>query len=90
VTSATIGCAGRKYVWLKDHGYIDKLEDYVEAKDKYLINYDYIIDDNYANIEHSNKRNLLFSAPWNLKYNYPRRINSWKEFIEERKEWQKN
>jgi len=90
VTSVTIGCAGRKYVWLKDHGYIDRLENYVEAKDKYLINYDYLIDDNYANIEYSNKKNHLFSSPWNIKYDYPRRINSWKEFIEERKEWQKN
>ena len=89
VTSATIGCAGRKYVWLKEHGYINKLEDYVEAKDKYLINYDYLIDDNYANIEYSNKNNYLFSAPWNLKYNYPRRIDGWQKFIEERKEWQK-
>lgn len=84
ITSSTIGCAGRKYVWLKKHGYIDKLDDYIEAKDKYLINYDCLIDDNYANIVHSNKNNYLFSAPWNLKYNYPKRINSWREFIDER------
>lgn len=84
ITSSTIGCAGRKYIWLKKHGYIDRLDDYIEAKDKYLINCNCLIDDNYANIEHSNKNNYLFSAPWNLKYNYPKRINGWREFIEER------
>jgi 5'-nucleotidase len=84
VTSPTIGCAGRKYVWLKDHGYIDKLNDYVEARDKSLIKYSYLIDDNYKNIKPSNK-NVLFTMPWNAKFEHPNRINNWREFIDMKK-----
>ena len=42
VTNSTLGTAGRKYTWLKHYGFLDKLDDYVEAKDKAL-NYYYIL-----------------------------------------------
>jgi 5'(3')-deoxyribonucleotidase len=84
VTSPTIGCAGRKYVWLKDHGYIDKLNDYVEARDKSLIKYSYLIDDGLHNVK-NNKNSYLFSQPWNTRFDYPNRINNWREFIDMKK-----
>lgn len=80
VTCPTIGTAGRKYLWLKEHGYIDDLTDYIEAKDKSLVKYTYIIDDKYDNVKHNNL-NLLFNQPWNRKYSYPNRVNSWREII---------
>lgn len=84
VTSPTTGCAGRKYVWLKDHGYIDKMEDYVEAKDKTLVKFDHLFDDNFNNVRKS-KYNFLFNAPWNMNNFYPQRVKSWREFIDARK-----
>jgi 5'(3')-deoxyribonucleotidase len=84
VTAPTLEVMGRKYYWLKEHGYIDSLDDYIETKEKYLINYDYIIDDRWDNVKGSND-NWLYNAPWNKKYNYPQRIKSWKKFIDEKK-----
>jgi 5'(3')-deoxyribonucleotidase len=84
VTHPTIGTAGRKYVWLKENGYIDSMEDYVEAKDKSLINFDFLIDDNYHNICRY-KNSFLFNQPWNEKYFYAQRIKNWREYIDARK-----
>lgn len=83
VTAPTLEVMGKKYYWLKEHGYIDSLDDYIETKEKYLIKYDYIIDDRYENISSSND-NWLYNAPWNKKFNYPQRIKSWKKFIDEK------
>ena len=85
ITNPTIGCAGRKYVWLKENGYIDDMKDYIEAKDKSLINYDYLIDDNFNNINLSSKPNVLFTQTWNMQYYYPIRMRSWREFIDKKK-----
>jgi len=84
VTASTIGSAGRKYIWLKENGYIDSIEDYIEAKDKSLIKFDFLIDDNYKNVSRY-KNSFLFNAPWNKKYFHAQRIKNWREFIDARK-----
>lgn len=84
VTASTIGSAGRKYIWLKENGYIDHLEDYIESKDKGLINFSFLIDDNYRNVCNQ-KNSFLFNQPWNAKYFYAQRIKNWREFIDARK-----
>lgn len=80
ITASTLGCAGRKYTWLQEHGFIDSMDDYVECKDKQLIKVDALIDDRYQNVMHS-QSNCLFSQPWNKKYEYNMRIKNWKELI---------
>jgi 5'(3')-deoxyribonucleotidase len=83
ITAPTLETMGRKYYWLKEHHYIDSLDDYIETKEKYLIKYDYIIDDRYDNVKDSNN-NYLYNQSWNIKYNHHNRIKSWKTFIEEK------
>lgn len=80
VTSWNIGIAGRKYTWLKDHGYIDSIDDYFEAHDKNMIKFDILIDDGFHNFK-SKYSGLLFSQPWNMKLDHYRRINNWEEFM---------
>jgi len=80
VTSWNVGIAGRKYTWLKDHGYIDSINDYFEAHDKNMIKFNCLIDDgphNFPNLYSG----FLFTQPWNKNFNHYRRINNWEEFI---------
>jgi len=81
VTASTNGASGRKYLWLKDNGYIDSPKDYIECLDKSLIKYDILIDDKYDNIKNSSN-NILFDAPWNREHYYHNRILSWGYYIE--------
>ena len=83
ITAPISETMGEKYSWLKEHGYIDTIKDYIEATDKDLIKCNFLIDDGYHNIK-NRKGSFLFSRPWNKSFNYPQRINSWKEFIEEK------
>jgi len=80
ITSSTIGAAGRKFLWLQEHGFIETIDDYVEAKDKTLIAYDFLIDDNYHNVKYGDN-NILFNQPWNLKYDYPNRLVGWEYYL---------
>lgn len=83
ITAPTLETMGRKYYWLKEHGYTNSLDDYIETKDKYLIKYDYIIDDRWENVEGS-EANYLYNQSWNIKYNFQNRIKNWKIFINEK------
>ena len=40
VTNSTDGAFGAKYFWLKRHGFIRNKKDYIECKDKSLVNAD--------------------------------------------------
>lgn len=84
LTASTNGASGRKYKWLKENNFIDKIEDYVEAHDKLLIRADIMIDDKYETIKCFDGAGFLFTQPWNKKYYYPQRIDSWAEFLNQR------
>ena len=65
VTSSTRGTMGRKYDWLLEYGFINRLDDYVETKDKSLILTDALIDDYHGNLENFVGYKFLFDSPWN-------------------------
>lgn len=65
VTSSTRGTMGRKYDWLSEYGFVTKLDDYVETKDKSLILTDALIDDYHGNLENFVGYKFLFDSPWN-------------------------
>lgn len=82
-----------KYKWLEDNGFLDKRENFVQAFDKTLINFDYLIDDSWENVQsvikNPNKRAILFNKPWNtskqdnyremgFRYN---RLDNWEDII---------
>lgn len=80
ITTSTLGAAGRKYIWLKDWKFLDKQDDYFEAKDKSLIYSDYLVDDSIKNIAaptYWNRINILMTRPWNKKYDYEPRMENW-------------
>lgn len=85
-THSTVGAAGRKYLWLKQHGFWNEKDHYVETKSKHILNGNLMIDDNYSNIEkfiaNTSGFGLLMTRPWNKKYAYSSRVNGWKDILD--------
>ena len=70
-----------KQQWLKYHGFIENDKDFIQAYDKSLIKIDYLIDDKYDNVRDTFGYGILFSQPWNKKYDYDPRVSNWEEVI---------
>jgi len=82
ITSTTLGANGRKYQWLKDWGFIESMTDYVEANDKRLIATEFLLDDRYENARDAWGVGVLFTRPWNMKYDFNNRVIGWKGFTD--------
>jgi 5'-nucleotidase len=80
-TSCPVEVAGRKFYWLKEHGFIKKERDYIEIRDKSLLLGRFMIDDSYDNVNGFTGYGYLLTRPWNEKYKWYHRIASWEEFI---------
>lgn len=81
VTNSTLGASGAKYNWLQKYNFIDRLDDYIECKDKFLIRADFIVDDMPKNCWDFSGKAILYNQPWNVNENWPGfRLTSWKEF----------
>jgi len=68
VTTSTLGSSGAKYKWLERWGFLDSMDDYVEATDKNLIKAHILVDDKYKNAQRwymSGNLPVLFKQPWN-------------------------
>jgi 5'-nucleotidase len=64
-TSSPIESYGRKFLWLKEHGFIKSQSDYFEARDKSLVRAYILIDDYQENLRHFIGIKILFGQPWN-------------------------
>ncbi len=83
VTDSVLAQAGNKFSWLKEHEMITSKDDYVEAKDKSLILADFLIDDYVGNLSVFTGTPIMFSQPWNAKYeNFKYRAQNWKQVIQ--------
>jgi len=72
-----------KFKWLKNNNFWKDKDHYIQTHSKFLVRGDLFIDDNYNNIiSHKTTYNLLFNAPWNLKYEYKNRVSGWEEIID--------
>ena len=81
-THSTIGASGVKYKKLVELGLIDDQNDYIECKDKSLVNGDYLIDDGFHNIKaFKSGIGILLTQPWNSKEDYKPRMKDWKEIV---------
>jgi 5'-nucleotidase len=80
-TDTTTEQAGKKYTKLKELGFIDRKEDYIECRDKSLINADILLDDGFHNVKAFHGISFLFDAPWNRKYDFDLRVYGWEDFI---------
>jgi len=81
VVTSNFGDVGRaKLDALNYLGFEISKKDFVECQDKSLICCDILFDDNIDNATSAyNDNGWLFSQPWNLKYDFPRRVSSWNE-----------
>ena len=61
VTHSTQGHSGRKFRWLFQHGFIEVEDDYVECKDKSLVNASYLLDDYVVNVNSFRGQGVLFT-----------------------------
>lgn len=75
---------GSKEKWLKENGFWETENDFYQAYDKSLIMANALLDDKFDNITNFKYgQGYLFSRPWNLKFDYKNRVNSWDEFLRE-------
>jgi 5'(3')-deoxyribonucleotidase len=75
---------GSKEKWLRENGFWETENDFYQAYDKSLIMANALLDDKPQNIQDFKYgQGYLFSRPWNLKFDYKNRINSWDEFLRE-------
>jgi len=81
VTSSTIGCAGKKYLWLRKNGYIETKKDYYEGDDKSVFRGHWIIDDRPLNVRSFNGRAIMFNQPWNKNEQWDLKCKDWKHVI---------
>lgn len=79
VTSFTRELAGLKFDWLKNNGYLTNINDYIECKDKSLINGDILIDDCLKNILTFPKKSILLDYAWNRNINIKNRCYNWED-----------
>ena len=70
-----------KFKWLLDNNFIDDIDDFVVAYDKSLILSDFLIDDRWENVK-DRHGGILYSQPWNLKYEFENRVDNWQDFKE--------
>lgn len=67
VTNSTVGASGAKYNWLVKYKFLDRMDDYIECKDKSLILADILIDDRYENCKSFSGVSILYTQPWNVR-----------------------
>jgi 5'(3')-deoxyribonucleotidase len=83
-TSSPAKSYGRKFFWLKEHGFLSDQLDYFETRDKSLVRADFLIDDYYKNLDTFVGKKILLAQPWNYSlekdpdYVYG---TSWKKII---------
>ena len=79
----TAGNHKGKYLRLKQLGFLDREEDYVEARDKSLILTDVLIDDRPFNLwQFKGKYTILFTRPaWGRDEDIKYQAKNWKEIV---------
>ncbi|WP_167856349.1 5' nucleotidase, NT5C type [Hymenobacter metallicola] len=89
-TSTNVHMAGRKLLWLAEHGFLDLKygtlsPDYMEVHDKSLLHGGALIDDGEHNLKNFCGIRILFSARHNAAVNNPSffRVNNWKEVVDQ-------
>ena len=81
VTHATPGCAGRKFEWLIDNGFDVSHRNYIECQRKELIDVDILVDDKFDNVRDTTGVGLLYTNPWNQKYEWSLWASNWKQVV---------
>ncbi len=68
-----------KYIWLRKHfPFLDPMN-YIFCGHKYMLQTDYLIDDNPKHFDVFPGTGLLFDSPFNQHVNHHRRVKSWWE-----------
>lgn len=85
VTSAHSKIAGVKFEWLLKHKFLCDRSDfgvnYIECRDKYLINAAVLIDDGFHNVRAFPRTGILFTQPWNFAHHWDFRVDGWADIL---------
>lgn len=81
VTSTPVGCSGRKFQWLNQHGFNVSIDDYYEASDKSLIASHYLVDDRDLNVQTAFGKGIIYTAEYNKNLQGYHRVNEWWDII---------
>ena len=83
ITHSSLGASGAKYKKLKELGILDDANDYIEAKDKTLVKFDFLIDDKPKTLlDYKLGVPIVFTRPWNKDIDHKPRVNSWLEIVD--------
>lgn len=77
-----------KFAWLQDHFPFIPALNIVFCGDKSILAADILIDDNERHFARFQGQGVLFSAPHNLKVDYPRRVANWQEAVTLLNSWE--
>lgn len=90
VKFVTAGYRSGKLRWLMNNSFLIHKEDFIVIENKAEVQGDLLIDDYYEkNIKEfveTGRPAILFSQPWNRKFDYQPRANNWEEVIDRIKE----
>ena len=79
VTTVVPGHAGRKKVWLKDHGFLCPKDVYIESANKGEYKAYAMIDDHEGNFKGFLGIKVLFTRPWNKSIEHSPRFDTWEQ-----------
>jgi len=83
ITHSSLGSSGAKYKKLKELGILEDSKDYIEAKDKTLVKFDFLIDDKPQTLlDYKLGVPIAFTRPWNKSINHNPRVNNWEEIVD--------
>ena len=83
ITHSSLGSSGAKYKKLKELGILEDSKDYIEAKDKTLVKFDFLIDDKPQTLlDYKLGVPIAFTRPWNKSMNHNPRVNNWEEIVD--------
>lgn len=68
ITSCGEDTIEQKFRWLKHHGFTQDMAEYYPARDKSLINADFLVDDAIHNVDAFPRRSLLVTRPHNRAF----------------------
>jgi 5'(3')-deoxyribonucleotidase len=70
-----------KLTWLKEKHFIKDDSEFILCKNKSMVFGGILFDDNFDNCNGFRGTGILMNKPYNLKFDYPHRVNNWEEFL---------
>jgi 5'-nucleotidase len=67
--------------WLIEHKFMENMTNFACLYDKSLILCDFLLDDNFTNVQNFKGQGVLLTRSWNKKFVPKVRCDTWKDFV---------